>query len=256
MSLESDKEVQQWKNRLRELAQRAYQQNIFTFSGFLGLSEQNIFWQLEQELTFIPYELWGGYSSSDRKIVRFGSGQELGYEEPYPISCIHIKPVMVKFSDDFSHRDFLGALMNLGIDRTTLGDIQVGAREGYLFCQNSIAPFVCENLEQVKHTRVICEITKELSEVKQEKPAVVELVLPSERLDVCIAKVYHKSRNEVIHFVQAGKVYVDGRLCENHSRVLKKQETVNVRGFGKFVYSGVLHETKKGKLSVQILLYA
>lgn len=255
MAFTSDKELQQLKSRLHDLARKSFQQNMFTFTGFLGLSEQDLFWQEESELRYAGYRLWGGSENCDRQILRFGSEQELGYEEPFEISCIHIAPLMEKFSDDFSHRDFLGALMNLGIERSTLGDIRVGYREAYLFCQNSIAQYICDNLDQVKHTHVRCEIVEEIKDVPQEEPQTVVVQVASERIDAMIAKVYNRSRGDVLELFRAGKVYVGGRLCENNSRMLKGQEIVNVRGFGKFIYLGIKNETRKGKLSVQAAVY-
>lgn len=255
MALESEKEVQQLKNRFRELADKSFTQNIYTFSNFLGLSEQNIFWQIEQELSYVPHCLWGGSENTDRKILRFGCPEELGYEEPYPIVCVHIMPLMEKFADVFSHRDFLGALMNLGIDRSTLGDIRVEERQGYLLCLESISEYICQNLEQVKHTYVKCKIVETIKELPEDIPIEQEILAVSQRIDAVIAKVYNKSRNEVLNLFRAGKVYVNGRLCENHSRLLKEKEIVNVRGFGKFIYSGVIYETKKGKLSIKVKVY-
>ena len=133
MSSTSEKELQQLKNRFRDLAQKSFQQNMYTFTGFLGLSEQNLFWQLESEVRFAGFTFYGGGENCDRLVLRFGNPQELGYEEPFGITCIHISPLMEKFSDNFPHRDFLGALMNLGIERSTLGDIRVGKKEAYLF---------------------------------------------------------------------------------------------------------------------------
>lgn len=255
MSAESEKEIQQMKNRFRELADKSFSQNTYTFSGFLGLSEQDIFWQVEPELRYVPYQLWGGSEGADRKVLRFGSQEELGYEEPYPIVCVHIRPLIEKFADDFSHRDFLGALMNLGIDRSTLGDIRVGARQGYLFCLDSIAEYICQNLEQIKHTHVKCSIVEEIGELPEEEPLQLDILVASERIDACIAKIYNKSRNEVLDLFRTGRVYVNGRLCTGNSRMLKSGDVVNVRGFGKFNYKGVSHETKKGKLSVQTEVY-
>ena len=255
MAISSEKELQQLRSRLNDLARKSFQQNMFTFTGFLGLSEQDIFWQEEQQLRYAGCTLWGGDEQCDRKVLRFGSAEELGYEEPFAIACIHITPLMEKFADDFSHRDFLGALMNLGIERSTLGDIRVGHREAYLFCLESIAQFICDNLDQVKHTHVRCQIVTELKELPQEEPETVTVQAVSERIDAIIAKVYNKSRNDVLELFRTGKVYVSGRLCENNSRMLKEQEIVNVRGFGKFVYLGVKNETRKGKLSIQAAVY-
>lgn len=253
--MEATKEIQQLKSRFRDLADRSYRQNVYCFSGFLGLSEQDLFWTMERELHYCRYALWGGYEGAERKMVRFGSPEELGYEEEYPIVCVHITPVLAKFADTLSHRDFLGALMNLGIERSTLGDIRVGEKEAYLYCLSGMADYICEHLDQVKHTRVKCSVVSEMADVPQEEPRELEVQLPSLRIDVCLAKVYHQSREEILECFRSGRVYVDGRLCENNSRQLKGGETVNLRGQGKFIFTGELRETRKGKISVKIKLY-
>lgn len=261
MALDTEKDLQQLKNRLRELADKSYHQNIYTFSGFLGLSEQDVFWQMERELSFAGYRLCGCVESfdstdcHDRKVLRFGNPAELGYEEPFPIVCIHMKPLLAKFSDRFSHRDFLGALMNLGIDRSTIGDIKVGEKEGYLFCLESIAEYICENLDKVKHTNIKCEIVQDMGEIPVEEPEEMVVLASGERADGVISKVYNMSRSDSLSMFREKKVYLNGRLCENNSRLLKSGETVNVRGYGKFIYEGVNYETKKGKLSLKVKVF-
>jgi len=255
MAQDVEKEIQQQRNRFHDLANKSFQQGIFTFTGFLGLSEQEIFWQEEAKLRYAGYCLEGGCENADRVVIRFGSPEELGYEMPFPVSCIHICPLAQKFADELSHRDFLGALMNLGIERSTLGDIKVGEKEAYLFCLESIGKFLCENLVQVKHTRVKCTITEDYKGIPQEEPALVNIQVPSLRVDAVLARVYNMSREKSLDLFRAGKVYVDGRLCENHSRQLKAGETVNARGYGKFTLAGESRETRKGKLAVDVAVY-
>ena len=120
MSVENEKEIQQLKNRIRELADKSYNQNQYTFTGFLGLAEQDALWQVEREVKFAGITLYGGREEAERKLLRFGSEAELGYEQPFPICCIRIRPLSAKFADKLSHRDYLGALMNLGIERSTM----------------------------------------------------------------------------------------------------------------------------------------
>lgn len=120
MSVENEKEIQQLKNRIRELADKSYNQNQYTFTGFLGLAEQDALWQVEREVKFAGITLYGGREEAERKILRFGSEAELGYEQPFPICCIRISSLSAKFADKLSHRDYLGALMNLGIERSTM----------------------------------------------------------------------------------------------------------------------------------------
>ncbi len=70
-----------------------------------------------------------------------------------------------------------------------------------------------------------------------------------------IAKVCNQSREKCLELFRTGKVFIDGRLCENNSRLLKAGETVNVRGCGKFRLEGEPRETRKGKLSLEAAVY-
>jgi RNA-binding protein YlmH len=255
MALEGEKELQQLKNRFHDLAQKSFQQGIFLFTPFLGLSEQDVFRREEINLSYAGCEVFGGCPDADRVMVRFGRAADLGYEIPFPIACIHIEPLLSKFAEQLSHRDFLGALMNLGIERSTIGDIKVGEKEAYLFCQEAMAPYICENLTQVRHTHVKCSITEQMSEVAQEEPERMVIQVQSLRVDAVIAKVYHLSREKSLELFRAGRVYVDGRLCENNSRILKEGESINARGFGKCRMDSLPKETKKGKLAVTVAVY-
>lgn len=255
MAQDNEKEIQQLKNRFRDLADKAFQQGIFTFTGFLGLSEQDVFWREEPKLRYAGYCLNGGCEAADRVVIRFGSPEEMGYEIPFPIVCVHIQPPAKKFAEELSHRDFLGALMNLGIERSTIGDIKVGEKQAYLFCLDSIAEFICGNLEQVKHTKVKCIVTENYENIPQEEPLQMSIQVQSLRVDAVLAKLYNMSREKSLELFRAGRVYVNGRLCENNSRQLKSGETVNARGYGKFTLTGEPRETRKGKLSVEAAVY-
>nr|WP_300839717.1 YlmH/Sll1252 family protein [uncultured Acetatifactor sp.] len=251
----NEKEIQQLKNRLHDLADKSYQQGCYTFTGFLGLSEQDAFWQEEPGLRYAGYSLNGGFETAERVIIRFGNAGELGYEVEFPLVCIQIQPLAMKFAEELSHRDFLGALMNLGIERSTIGDIKAGEKRACLFCLDTIADFICGNLEQVKHTMVKCTVTENMMDIPQEEPEIICVQVPSLRVDAVMARVCHLSRDRSLDLFRAGKVYVDGRLCENNSRQLKCGETVNARGYGKFILIGEPRETRKGKLAMDVAVY-
>lgn len=77
----------------------------------------------------------------------------------------------------------------------------------------------------------------------------------SPRIDAVIAKVYQQSRGDCLELFRTGKVFVNGRLCENNARQLKPGETINARGYGKFIFQKILGETKKGKWNVEVAVY-
>ena len=243
------------RKRMKELADKAYKSGVYTFTGFLGLAEMTSFYEIERELSFVPYTISGGYEGSERGMLRFGSEEMFGYEEAFPIVCLKIKPLMQKFADDLNHRDFLGALMNLGIERSTLGDIILKDNEGYLFCTEKIAPFIRENLTRVKHTPVLCEETNDFPVEKEEDLTEVKIQVASERIDSVISKVYRLSRSESVEYFRQKKVFVNGRLCENNSYFLKEKDVVTMRGYGKFIFAGMQGYSKKGKLNAKILTY-
>ena len=253
--MESEKELRQLQRRLQELAEKSSRQNVYTFTGFLGMAEQDVFHQAEEELSYAHPMLFGGSEQAERLMVRFGSPEELGYEEKFPIVLLKIEPLLQKYADALGHRDFLGALMNLGIERSTLGDIFVKNNIGYLFCLDSIADFIIEELRKVRHTDVKCRRAEVSEALERQEKVRQHLTVSSERADVIIAGLYHLSRTQSMELFRAQKVFVNGRLCENNSYLLKKDDTVSVRGKGKFFYDGMDRETKKGKLSVGILLY-
>ncbi|NLL80023.1 MAG: hypothetical protein GX234_09590 [Clostridiales bacterium] len=255
MAEATEKEDRQTKKRLIELAEKSYKENRFTFSGFLGMAETSLLYGAMAEYGSSAFTLWGGYEDSERQIVRFGDPTELGYEEDFPVVCIRIIPLLKKFADELSHRDFLGALMNLGIERDTLGDILVKEREGYVFVHEKMADFICENLTRVRHTSMRCERCEELAEVLKKEPVDKSIVTASSRADSILAKVYQLSRSQSLLLFQEKKVYVNGRLFENNSGILKEGDVVAVRGHGKFIYRGVQYQNKKGKFCIQIGVY-
>ena len=255
MAIENKYDEKQIKNRFLELAKRSYEQNAFTFTGFLGLTEQSLFWEIEKDVVFAGYTLSGGNSICDRKVIRFGKPEELGYEEEFPIVCIKITPLIKKFSDEFSHRDFLGAIMNLGIDRSTVGDIFLQEKEGYVYCLESIADYIVESLDKVKHTHIKCERIKDSLRFIKDEGKLLEITVTSDRIDVVVSGVYHISRSESLSYFERGSVYVNGRLCTSNARNLKTGDVVNVRGMGKFIYQGIHHITKKEKSRISVQLY-
>lgn len=255
MAQDAEKELQQLKKRFHELAEKSFQQGIFLFTGFLGLSGQDVFWREEPSLRYAGCTVGGGHGEAERVMIRFGNAEGLGYEVPFPISCIHISPLLSRFSDELSHRDFLGALMNLGIERSTIGDIKVGDREAYLFCAASMTEFICENLTQVKHTRVRCVAVDDPGRIPEEKPERICIQVQSLRADAVLAKAYNLSREKSLELFRSGRAYVNGRLCENNSRPLKEGETLSVRGFGRLRLEGDARETKKGRLAVELAVY-
>lgn len=251
----TEKELHQLKKRLPELAERSYSHGIYTFTPFLGLSEQQVFYEIQREVDYAGYGMEGGNPLCERKIIRFGSPDILGYEEPYPIRCLKVEPLTPKFAEHLTHRDFLGAIMNLGIERSTVGDIFVQDKEALVFCQESIAPYLTEHLDQVRHTHVKCAVTEAAEYLCSPVTEEAVISISSARIDTVISKVYNIARSKSLELFRSGRVYVNGRLTENNSYALKSGDAVTARGFGRFTYIGEQGESRKGKTRVCVEIY-
>ena len=243
------------RKRLAELARRSYEAGIYQFTDFLSLSELSVFEEMRRELSYAHPTVYGGCQGTERCIIRFGDPESLGYEEDFPIVLIKAAPRAEKFADKLTHRDFLGALMNLGIERSTLGDIPILDNVGYIFALVTIAPFIIENLTRVKHTDLTLSISDEIPEGELYRTESVTVQLSGERCDAVIAKVFHLSRDEAQLLFSRGLVFISGRLTESPARAPKAGDIISVRGHGRMRYIGEVGKSKKGKLNVSVELY-
>ncbi len=249
-------EEAQLKKRFLELADRAYTNYQYQFTGFLNLMETSLFLQSAREFPHVPYTLYGGTEDCERQMARIGSVELMGYEEPFPICCLKSEPNLQKFADQLGHRDVLGALMNLGVERSNIGDIILCDNVAYIFCHERMAEFLATELTQIRHTPVKCSVIEALPEAATlRKTENVRVQVASVRLDALISKVYNLSRGDSLELFRLKRVFVDGKICENNSYTVKADEVISVRGFGKFKYLSQDGVSKKGKLNVTVEKY-
>ncbi len=243
------------ESRFRELFARADAQGCYVFTNFLDLAALNILHQALPTLARVPYTLFGGAQGCERQMLRLGSEEFCGYDQPFPIACVLIAPSSPRFAEKLTHRDFLGALMNLGIERELLGDIVVREEGAYLFCVERIAPYIAEGLKQVHRTAVRCRILEDAPAGELFRTERVTVQLSSVRADALIGHIYKLSRADAQALILHGRVFVDGRECRDTSYVPKCGEILSVRGYGRMRYVGVDSLSKKGKSNTAVEVY-
>ena len=240
--------------RLRDLAKRAYEKNIYTYSPFLSLPEQSVLEGMTKELSFIPYELFGGHEMAERKVIGFGSEESFGYPGQFPITILKVTPTLEKFGEELNHRDYLGSLMNLGIRRDTIGDILVKGKTGFIFCLDDVAEFILQNLVKIRHTQVSCIKIDDDIELK---PTMIDESYPvsSMRLDVIIAAACKLSRKETLSYFERNEVQLNSRVTTENAVNLKPGDVFSVRGKGKFILESIGGTTKRGRIYINVKRY-
>lgn len=246
---------EQFKKRILELGRSAYERGIVTFSGFLDLNEQNMVHSFSLDHQGYSLSWSGGYEMSERQMVAF-LPDALSYSWDFPIRCLHIQPKSLKYSEKLTHRDYLGALLNLGVLRCKIGDIIVNEdNSAYVFCQDKIADFFLQEVCRIRHTTVIPEEVYDVSNLITHQEEEISGTVASIRLDSVIALAFQASRSSMIPFIEGGKVFVNGKLILSNGYTLKDNDIVSVRGKGKFRFGGITNKTKKGRYGVILYRY-
>lgn len=243
-----------FQKRLIDLSRTAYQRGIIMFSDFLNLNELNILHTMPKSELYSSFETFGGYAAAERQMVAF-LPDGLCYEFFYPFSILHIQPLHSKFSEELTHRDYLGAILNLGIERCKIGDILTEKKETFVFVAENLSEFLIENLTRVRHTSVI--VRKEEQQDFHYEPSFEDVrgTIASVRLDSLLALAFSSSRSKLSGLIEGKKVYVNGRMVVSNGYRIKEGDIISVRGMGKFRYEGCLSETRKGRYYVEIQKY-
>ncbi len=240
-------------NRFKELAQRAGMRGIYIFSDFhspSGIAEAyNVCHRSE-------IKVWGGADFCERAMIRFGNESEIGYEEDFPIALIAMEPRVQKFADNLTHRDFLGALMNLGIERDMIGDIIVSDNTGYVFVVSRMADLIIESITSVKRTSVKCSLISDLPDHARPQIRRQSLNISSERADAVIARTFNLARSAAKDLFAEDKVFVNGQTSRGAGASLSEGDVVSVRGYGKLIFYGISGETRKGRLVADVGIYS
>lgn len=238
---------------LIDLSRQAQQRDIVVFSDFLNLNELNIFRQQGSEL-YSGFELYGGYELSERQMIAF-LPDALCYDWKFPITCLKITPVNKKFAEKISHRDVLGSLMNLGIERSKLGDILVHEAESYVFCQEKIGEYLIENLTRIRHTTVLAVQTLPDEVHMEPELETAEGIITSNRLDSVIACLCKISRSQASQWIRGGKVFINNKETLQITYECKPGALISVRSVGRFRFLNCQGETRKGRLKIRYEKY-
>lgn len=258
----NDKDVLLLEKRFTELSRNAYQRDIITYSDFLNLNEQNILHTLPKDRLYTRFMSFGGYDTAERQMAAFIPDAlylRWGKKEPenidYPFRALRMSPLNKKFAGELSHRDYLGAVLNLGIERSRTGDILIDGESALIFVHRDIANVVSGELTRVRHTSVRADELP-LSKISY-TPSYEEIrgTVASVRLDSLLALAFSSSRTRLTGLIEGAKVYVNGRLVTSNGYQPAEGDVISVRGMGKFRFESSGSRTRKNRIMVVIFKY-
>jgi len=235
--------------RLHGLTVRASQGSAGQ-SDFLDLRQQDLARAVAVNGENIEWQLNGGYDEAERqRLVVYPS-----WEEKADARIAYLKISHKEFpGQSISHRDYLGAALNLGLKREKLGDIVIQNNIAFLLVDTDVADFICQQLTRVKHSTVSAEIIS-CHDFVYEPPTLttMQLNLSSLRLDVAIAAVFNLSRSQVDTYIEGGEARVNHLEVSKASAAIKVGDLISVRGLGRFRLEELGGLSRKGRQYVKI----
>lgn len=233
----------------------ADQQQIIVYTDFMDLHEQSLISSHKKDFQGIRFEFNGGHKDSERKRVAFFP-QHLQDAIEFTFNILLIKPQKKSPNDSITHRDYLGALINLGITRSKLGDLWIQEDFAIVFVVEQMSQFICDNLVTVKNVGVHIEIIEDLKDYNFEpKVVVIKGTVSTIRLDSVVKLGFSMSRGSAMTLIESAKVFVNSRCCEKGSIKLKKNDVISVRGHGKIKLAQIGELTKKDRIFIELHQY-
>lgn len=222
------------------------------FSAFLNEREAAIAVETARAEGAVPV-LFGGYDGALRTVCGFFEGtfgenfSEDARNELFPVRAVSFT---FRERDKLSHRDFLGAIMALGIKRATVGDIVCSDGYAAVFCLENEAELI-RGITKIGNVGVCAEDGLTRPIVKPEHMKFIASV-PSLRLDCIVGACANVSRDKSASLVKSGQVSADFSVCLEVSKALAENSVLSIRGYGKFKVSKIVGVSKKGRLRVEI----
>ena len=198
---------------------------------------------------------WGGYDEAERTALilpaRWQDAESLKRSEESPVAVIR---ALWKSGADLSHRDFLGALMGLGIEREMIGDILVKPGNCDILLLREIVPYVQQNLSSAGRETLTLTLEDE-PEVGEAKFRIIKDTVATLRLDAIVGSGFALSREKAAGAIRSGKVSLNGLECLKPDRPVEAGSRISLRGLGKIRLSEIGGLSKKGRTIIVIERY-
>lgn len=238
--------------RARDLAERCERSGTVCATGFLSPAEQ---YEIQSKLGFIPCGLvfHGGGENCERAAAFFLP--DYMTEDMLDVSEYICAMKLKAYFGQPGHRDYMGALLGMGIGREWLGDIQVEGDTAYVFCMKSVLRHLLSIEKAGRYTVKASQVPLEEVPARKVETESVSFSVMSPRLDAVAAGLFHLSRTEAAKQIAAGNVSLNYSQCLKADCVVKEGDILSLKGKGKGSISGMGGTSRKGRLFVYGEIY-
>lgn len=238
--------------RARDLAERCERSGMVCATGFLSPAEQ---YELQTRLGCIPCGLvfHGGGRDCERAAAFFLP--DYMTEDMLAVDEYICAMKLKAYFGQPGHRDYMGALLGMGIGREWLGDIQVEGDTAYVFCMKSVLRHLLSIEKAGRFTVKASQVALEEVPARRLETESLSFSVMSPRLDAVTAGLFHLSRTEAAKQIAAGNVSLNYSQCLKADCPVKEGDILSLKGRGKGSISGMGGTSRKGRLFVYGEIY-
>lgn len=242
--------------KVLDKAQTAMKTWSFTTSDFLDPFKRALVRDLLLPVKGLQIMEFGGYENANRQSFVF-MAEDMSKDMFEPSEMFSSVLVTPKGNhQDLTHRDYLGAVMNLGINRDFFGDIVLYPDGCIIIGKKSIIETIQQSLTQVGKYTVSTEIQSlENITVPKEQFKEQSATVSSLRLDSIISQAFHMSRSDSSDAVKSGKVFVNYKEVTDPSKTIAQNTVISCKGLGKMELLEISGETKKSRIRIMMKIY-
>lgn len=234
--------------------------NKLVNTEFLNMYQENIIRKELERIKAKNYILTGGYSEAESKILIMYPEkitEEIAKENITNI----IKVIKIQLPNEqkgkYQHRDYLGTIMQFGLERERIGDIIVYEDEAYVIVLSENAQYIKDSLQTTKKFKKSKIEIIDIVEMKVKKPEFEEIKISVnlQRLDNFISEICKISRSETTRLIESELVSINCKIETKQTKTVEIGDVLIIRGKGKFIVSDFLDINRKGKQVVIVKKY-
>jgi len=235
------------------ICEKADKMHIKSFSSFLDLRQKELFISQFNKFSGLKLEFYAGFEGdSERTVACVCDEYNDIYEYDYPVSVLHSK---INGDEKLTHRDFLGAIMNLMIKREYVGDIIVEDDVCFIVCHSQMAPIIISELKKVRHSFVDFEYYYEPVVYTRRYTQQKSVTVASLRCDAVVSAVLNCSRNEAATLIKQGLVAVNHLDVRRSDFEIFDKDIMSIRGRGKYMLSFDGAKSRKDRFFITYFKY-
>lgn len=190
----------------------------------------------------IEYGVYDKYPFLEKKIIYFGE-----YDN-------YITIFKAKKSDRIKHSNILGTLFSLGLTDDVIGDIIVMDDYFYLTSLTRLSSFIKNNLTIINGERIeLLEGTDIV--LNKDRFLKMKLLVSSMRVDTIVSKITNTNRLKVNSMIKDNMILVNYNTVKSSSLILKNNDILSIRKYGKYIIKNIIGTTKKNNLVLEIEKY-